>query len=94
MCGKTATYNLKWAQVYAYASALIPPAALAPDPANRINISPSRLRHKAQPDSMVWETLPVIYRAGNTDTATEAIWPFIPGNEKVELPGVLLRPGV
>jgi putative SOS response-associated peptidase YedK len=86
MCGKTATYNLKWAQVYAYASALIPPAALPPDPANRINISPSRLRRKAEPDSMVWETLPVIYRADHTDTATEALWPFIPAYAQGRLP--------
>lgn len=90
MCGKTATYNLKWAEVYAYASALTPPAALPPDPANRINISPSRLRRKTEPDSMVWELLPVIYPADKasptTDAATEAIWPFIPAYSEGRLP--------
>jgi putative SOS response-associated peptidase YedK len=90
MCGKTATYNLKWAEVYAYASALIPPAALPSDPANRINISPSRLRRKAEPDSMVWETLPVIYPAQandrDTDCPAEALWPFLPAYSEGRLP--------
>ena len=90
MCGKTATYNLKWAEVYAYASALTPPAALPPDPVNRINISPSRLRRKAEPDSMVWEMLPVIYPADKasapTDAAAEAIWPFLPAYSEGRLP--------
>jgi putative SOS response-associated peptidase YedK len=90
MCGKTATYNLKWAEVYAYASALIPPAVLPPDPANRINISPSRLRRKAEPDSMVWEKLPVIFPLDQPspaiDEAAEAIWPFIPPYSEGRLP--------
>jgi putative SOS response-associated peptidase YedK len=86
MCGKTATYNLKWSEVYAYASALTPPPTLPADPENRVNISPSRLRRKAQPDSMVWETLPVIYRAEGVDAATEAIWPFIPAYSEGRLP--------
>ena len=86
MCGKTATYNLKWSEVYAYASALTPPAALPPDPENRVNISPSRLRRKSEPDSMVWESLPVIYRSENSDEPAEAIWPFIPGYSEGRLP--------
>ena len=71
MCGKTATYNLRWAEVYGYASALTPPAALPADPANRINISPSRLRRKSEPDSMVWETLPVICPADGEDAPND-----------------------
>ena len=86
MCGKTAIYNLKWSEVYAYASALTPPAALPPDPENRINISPSRLRRKSDPGSMVWETLPVISGQEGVDTAAEAIWPFIPPYSEGRLP--------
>jgi putative SOS response-associated peptidase YedK len=86
MCGKTATYNLKWAEVYAYASALTPPAALPPDPDNRFNISPSRLRRKSEPDSMVWETLPVIYPSKDSDDPAEAIWPFLPVYSDGRLP--------
>jgi putative SOS response-associated peptidase YedK len=86
MCGKTATYNLKWSEVYAYASALTPPSALPPDPENRVNISPSRLRRKSEPDSMVWESLPVIYRSEKTDEPAEAIWPFIPPYSEGRLP--------
>jgi putative SOS response-associated peptidase YedK len=86
MCGKTATYNLRWAEVYAYASALTPPAALPADPAKRINISPSRLRRKSEPDSMVWETLPVIYPAEGQDAPSEALWPFIPPYAEGRLP--------
>jgi len=86
MCGKTATYNLKWAEVYAFASALNPPAALPEDPANRVNISPSRLRRRAEPESMVWETVPVIYPADESDAPAEAIWPFIPAYSEGRLP--------
>lgn len=86
MCGKTATYNLRWAEVYGYASALIPPAALPPDPADRINISPSRLRRKSEPQSMVWETVPVVCPADQVDEAAEAIWPFIPAYSEGRLP--------
>ncbi|MGK2926132.1 MAG: SOS response-associated peptidase family protein [Lysobacterales bacterium] len=86
MCGKTATYNLRWAEVYGYASALTPPAALPPDPTNRLNISPSRLRRKSEPDSMVWETLPVIYPAETEDAPAEAIWPFLPAYAEGRLP--------
>jgi putative SOS response-associated peptidase YedK len=88
MCGKTATYNLKWSEVYGYASALTPPSALPRDPENRFNISPSRLRRKSEPDSMVWESLPVIYTHadGGTDSPAEAIWPFIPAYSEGRLP--------
>ncbi len=78
MCGKTAVYNLSWSEVYAFASSLTPPSALPDDPATRINISPSRLRRKSEPDSMVWETLPVIYHDKGVDRPAEAIWPFLP----------------
>jgi len=86
MCGKAAVSNLSWADVYAYASSLTPPGALPPDPESRINISPSRLRRKSEPDSMVWETLPVIYPDKSADTPTEAIWPFIPVYSEGRLP--------
>ena len=89
MCGKTATYNLKWSEVYGYAAALTPPPELPPDPANRINVSPSRLRRKSEPDSMVWETLPVIYGSEQpepADRAAEAIWPFLPAYSEGRLP--------
>ena len=86
MCGKTAAYNLKWAEVYAYASALTPPAALPADPQSRVNISPSRLRRKAQPDSMVWESLPVIHHVEGVDLPSDAIWPFIPAYSDGRLP--------
>lgn len=86
MCGKTATYNLRWAEVYGYAAALTPPPVLPPDPVNRINITPSRLRRKSEPDSMVWETLPVIYAAGDLDEPAEALWPFIPPYSEGRLP--------
>lgn len=86
MCGKTATYNLKWSEVYAYASALTPPSVLPGDPANRINISPSRLRRKSEPDSMVWETMPVIHEVDGSDVPAAAIWPFIPAYSEGRLP--------
>ena len=86
MCGKTAVYNLSWSEVYAYASSLTPPSALPDDPATRINISPSRLRRKSEPDSMVWETLPVIYHDKGIDRPVEAIWPFLPIYSEGRLP--------
>lgn len=86
MCGKTATYHLKWSEVYGYASALTPPGALPPDPADRVNISPSRLRRKSEPDSMVWETLPVIGPSDDGDQPAEAVWPFIPAYSEGRLP--------
>lgn len=86
MCGKAAVSHLSWAEVYAYASSLTPPTALPQDPESRINISPSRLRRKSEPDSMVWETLPVIHRTEQEDAPAEAIWPFIPAYSEGRLP--------
>lgn len=70
--------NISWKAVFAWASSLTPPAAWPADPASRINISPSRLRRKSEPDSMVWETLPVIQAQDGIDQPAEAIWPFLP----------------
>jgi len=86
MCGKAAVSHLSWAEIYAYASSLTPPAALPADPESRINISPSRLRRKSEPDSMVWETLPIIYRSEHNDSPAAAIWPFIPVYSEGRLP--------
>jgi putative SOS response-associated peptidase YedK len=86
MCGKAAVSHLSWAEVYAYATSLTPPAALPQDPDSRINISPSRLRRKSEPDSMVWETLPVIHRSEHEDSPAEALWPFIPVYSEGRLP--------
>ncbi len=86
MCGKAAVSNLSWRDVFSYASALTPPSTLPADPAPRINISPSRLRRKAEPDSMVWETLPIIYRDEQADMPGEALWPFIPVYSEGRLP--------
>jgi len=79
-------FNLSWRAVYDYAKALTPPSALPADPPSRINISPSRLRRKSEPDSMVWEALPVIYRQNDEDVPTEAVWPFIPVYSEGRLP--------
>lgn len=78
MCGKAAVSHLKWKDIYAWTSSLTPTSVLPPDPANKINISPSRLRRKSEPDSMIWETLPAIFAAGEHDRPTEAVWPFLP----------------
>jgi putative SOS response-associated peptidase YedK len=78
MCGKASVSHLAWKDIYAWASGLAAPVELPCDPETRINVSPSRLRRKSEPDSMVWETLPVIYREGTIDRPCEAIWPFIP----------------
>ena len=86
MCGKAAVLNLSWRDVFDYASALTPPASFPADPVSRINISPSRLRRKSEPDSMVWETLPVIHRGEGVDQPAEAIWPFIPVYSEGRLP--------
>lgn len=86
MCGKTSVYNITWEEVYGYASALFPPAELPPDPEPRINVSPSRLRRKSEPDSMVWESLPVVYPAEDADAPAEAIWPFLPAWSEGRLP--------
>lgn len=86
MCGKASVSHLSWSEIYRFASSLNPPAALPDDPQSRINISPSRLRRKNEPESMVWETLPVIYPDGSVDRPTEAIWPFIPVYSEGRLP--------
>lgn len=86
MCGKAAVSNLKWKDVYAWATSLTPVTTLPEDPAGRINISPSRLRRKSEPDSMVWETLPAIYTDGEYDRPTEATWPFLPYWSHGQLP--------
>lgn len=86
MCGKTAVYNITWREVFDYASALIAPPEFPADPASRINVSPSRLRRKSEPDSMEWETLPVIVARDEWDQPAEAIWPFIPAWSQGRLP--------
>ncbi|MDX2416455.1 MAG: SOS response-associated peptidase family protein [Xanthomonadales bacterium] len=86
MCGKAAVSHLKWKDVYAWATSLTPVSTLPPDPASRTNISPSRLRRKSEPDSMVWETLPAIYADGDNDRPIEAIWPFLPYWSRGQLP--------
>lgn len=64
--------QISWKQVYEYASALTPPAVMPANPESRINISPSRQLRKSEPDSMVWETLPVIqHQAGLTGPALQ-----------------------
>jgi len=86
MCGKAAVSELSWAEVFAFASSLRPPSTLPADPESRINISPSRLRRKSEPESMVWETLPVIYHDNGIDRPAEAIWPFLPVYSEGRLP--------
>jgi putative SOS response-associated peptidase YedK len=86
MCGKTAVTDLAWSDVFAWATSLTPPAALPPNPASRINVSPSRQRRKADPDSMIWETLPVISHDRGVDRPGEAIWPYLPPWSKGGLP--------
>jgi len=86
MCGKAAVSHLAWKDVYAWATSLTPPAIMPADPVDRINISPSRLRRKSEPDSMIWESLPVIYADDDTDRPTEAIWPFLPYWSRGQLP--------
>src|SRR5210317_1596662 len=86
MCGKASVSHLSWAEIYAYASSLTAPASFPADPESRINISPSRLRRKSEPDSMVWETLPVLYRQEDQDLPGEALWPFIPVYSEGRLP--------
>jgi putative SOS response-associated peptidase YedK len=86
MCGKAAVSHLKWKDIYTWASSLTAPGTLPADPENRVNISPSRLRRKYEPDSMVWETLPAIYNDGECDQATDAAWPFLPHWSGGQLP--------
>ena len=86
MCGKAAVSQLKWKDIYAWASGLTKPEVLPADPEDQINISPSRLRRKSEPDSMIWETLPAIYNNGGVDQATQAAWPFLPYWSRGQLP--------
>jgi putative SOS response-associated peptidase YedK len=86
MCGKASVSNISWKQVYDYASALTAPAEFPPDPEPRVNIYPSRQLRKSKPESMVWETLPVIRREDSADQPSEAIWPFIPAYSEGRLP--------
>ena len=88
MCGKASVSYLSWQEIYAWASSLTAPSALPADPDDRINISPSRLRRKSEPDSMVWETLPVIHSSDGVDAPTEATWPFLPFWSRGQLPTV------
>ena len=86
MCGKAAVSHLSWKDIYTWATSLTPPDSLPANPADRINISPSRLRRKSEPESMVWETLPAIYADGEYDRPTEAVWPFLPFWSRGQLP--------
>jgi putative SOS response-associated peptidase YedK len=86
MCGKASVSHLSWKDIYAWATSLTPPATLPADPQARINISPSRLRRKSEPDSMVWETLPVIWHEDGLDQPGEARWPFLPFWSRGQLP--------
>jgi putative SOS response-associated peptidase YedK len=86
MCGKAAVSHLKWKDVYAWTTSLNPVSELPPDPATRINISPSRLRRKSEPGSLIRETLPAIYADGELDRPTEAFWPFLPYWSNGQLP--------
>ncbi len=88
MCGKAAVSQLKWKDIYAWASSLTAPKTLPENPADQVNISPSRLRRKSEPDSMIWETLPAIYTDGEVDCATEAVWPFLPYWSRGQLPRI------
>jgi putative SOS response-associated peptidase YedK len=85
MCGK-ASVQIRWKDVYAWATSLTPPAALPPDPEPRINVSPSRLRRKSEPDSMEWETLPVVRAVNGVDQPEEATWPYLPAWSNGRLP--------
>jgi putative SOS response-associated peptidase YedK len=86
MCGKAAVSSLTWKDIYNWANSLSPVASLPPDPENRINISPSRLRRKSDPASMIWETLPAIYAQDGVDCPVEATWPFLPYWSRGQLP--------
>jgi len=86
MCGKAAISQLKWKDIYTWANSLVAPESLPANPDDRINISPSRLRRKSEPDSMIWETLPVIYADGDIDHPIEATWPFLPYWSRGHLP--------
>lgn len=86
MCGKAAVSHLSWKDIHAWAGSLTPPDHLPDDPQTRVNISPSRLRRKSDPDSMVWETLPITCFDGQLDVPMQAIWPFLPFWSRGRLP--------
>lgn len=86
MCGKAAVSQLKWKDVYAWATALTPPAAMPSDPPDRINVSPSRQRRVSEPGSITWEYLPAIYTDNGIDHPVEAVWPFLPAWSQGRLP--------
>jgi len=86
MCGKAAVSGLQWKDIFAWANLLRPPHAYPPDPEDRVNISPSRLRRLSEPDSMIWETLPVISAGTQGAQPSEALWPFIPHWANGQLP--------
>ncbi len=78
MCGKASVVDLKWNDVYTWAKLTPPQGAMPPDPESRVNISPSRLRRKADAKSMIWETLPIVAPENGVYSPSEAIWPFLP----------------
>ena len=86
MCGKAAVSHLKWKDIFAWATSLTPPAAMPSDPADRVNISPSRLPRVSEPDSITWEYLPAIYADEGIDRPVEAAWPFLPFWSRGRLP--------
>ena len=86
MCGKAAVSNLSWQNIYRWASTLEAPATLPADPEQRLNVSPSRLRRKGEPESMHWESLPVTYFDGLKHQSCEAIWPYLPSWSAGRLP--------
>lgn len=86
MCGKAAVSSLKWKDIYQWSTSLTPPSAMPSDPESRVNVSPSRLRRKSEPDSMVWESLPVLYADAGVDRPTEATWPYLPFWSRGQLP--------
>jgi len=59
---------------------------MPPDPADRVNISPSRLPRVSEPDSITWEYLPAIYADEGIDRPVEAAWPFLPYWSRGRLP--------
>jgi putative SOS response-associated peptidase YedK len=85
MCGKGAVH-LTWREIYSWAASLTPPSAWPADPEPRVNVSPSRLRRKSDPESMVWETLPATMSHDGADVALEATWPFLPFWSRGRLP--------
>lgn len=86
MCGKAAVSHLSWQDIYAWAQGLTPPQSWPEDPEARANISPSRLRRKSDPDSMIWETVPATLSRDGVDQALEATWPFLPFWSRGRLP--------